>query len=219
MYPFYSAKSFELFSVPGTQFSEKDYCPISLSVYDSNAAAVDLTTFEGLSRYVRKTLEKNNAKIAFGGYGERRAIYTQSAHFNDTDDPRCIHLGIDFWTAAHTPIYAPLDGKIHSFRYNDQPLDYGATIITEHTHDSKIFWLLFGHLSLTSLKNLEVGQTVNRGDKLATLGEPHENGGWVPHLHLQCIMELGDWVGDFPGVATVSEAAHYLRICPSPLEL
>lgn len=219
MYPFSSVKIQNLFSVTDNQFSEKDYCPISLSVYDSAVAATDLTTFAGLADYVQKILEKNNAKIAFGGYGERRAIYAQSAHFNDNNDPRCIHLGIDFWTAAHTPVYVPLDGKIHSFRYNDHPLDYGATIITEHTHDKKTFWLLFGHLSLISLKNLEIGQKINRGDILATLGEPHENGGWFPHLHLQCITELGDWVGDFPGVAAASEAAHYLSICPSPLQL
>ena len=217
MYPFSSAKTQYFFPVTGNQFSEKDYCPISLSVYDSAVADTDLTTYAGLESYVKKILEKNNAKIAFGGYGERRAIYTQSAHFNDDNNPRCIHLGIDFWMAAHSPVYVPLDGKIHSFKYNDQPLDYGATIITEHRLNDKTFWLLFGHLSLISLENLAVGQKINRGDTLATLGEPHENGGWFPHLHLQCITELGDWVGDFPGVSTVSEAAYYLSICPSPL--
>ncbi len=199
----------------GNNFSGKDYCSISLSAHDKTVIEANVTTFEGLDNYVKKTLATNNAKIAVGGYGERRMIYANSEHFTDETNPRCIHLGIDFWTKAHTPIYAPLAGKIHSFKYNNQVLDYGATIITEHTVDRKTFWLLFGHLSLKSIENLKVGQKIKRCEKIAELGEPHENGGWSPHLHLQCITDLVNWWGDFPGVATADEAEHYLKICPA----
>ena len=198
----------------GNSFSEKDYCTISLSANDPTVIAGGVTSFEGLDNYVQKVLEKNNAKIAVGGYGERRMIYSGSTHFTDEKNVRCIHLGIDLWAAAHTPIYAPLAGKIHSFKYNNQVLDYGATIITEHTVDKKTFWLLFGHLSLSSIENIKIGQKIKRGERIAELGEPQENGGWSPHLHLQCITDLQNWWGDFPGVATVSEAEYYLNICP-----
>ena len=203
------------FPVMGNTFSEKDYCTISLAANDVEVIESNVTSFEGLDNYVKRTLEKNNAKIAVGGYGEHRIIYSSSDHYNNDINPRCIHLGIDFWTNAHTPVYAPLDGKIHSFKYNDKVLDYGTTIITEHRSGKNIFWLLFGHLSLDSIKNLKAGQKIKRGEQIATLGEPYENGGWSPHLHLQCITDLGNWWGDFPGVATLSDAAYYLEICPN----
>ena len=211
------------YPVLGSSFSKEDFCPISLSVANlvdnqelPKMSDFDVTTYDGLEKYVKSILTFHQAKVAHGGYGEHRAIYTSSEHFNSAVEERCIHLGIDLWADAGTPIFAPLDGTVHSFRYNAQVLDYGATIITQHELESIPFYLLFGHLSLKSLQKRYKNEKILRGSPFAWLGNRHENGGWVPHLHLQLITNLMGWEGDFPGVATKAESPKLLEICPSP---
>lgn len=204
------------YPVLGAKFQKTDYAPISLNVQEERLKNYNVTHYDGLEQYVKDTLIINNAKVVYGGYGEHRIIYTSSEHFNNDAESRCIHLGIDLWAEAGTPVFAPLDGVVHSFKYNNQTLDYGATIITQHQIEGNVFYLLFGHLSLKSLENRYKNEPILRGSHFAWLGDRNENGGWVPHLHLQVITDLGDWEGDFPGVATRAESAKYLENCPSP---
>ena len=211
------------YPVLGSSFSKEDFCPISLSVKKPldipklpNMSDFDVTNYDGLEKYVKSILNYHQAKVAQGGYGEHRAIYTSSEHFNTAVEDRCMHLGIDLWADEGTPVFAPLDGTVHSFRYNDQVLDYGATIITQHELEGITFYLLFGHLSLKSLEKRYKNEKILRGSQFAWLGNRHENGGWVPHLHLQLITDLMGWEGDFPGVATKADSTKLLEICPSP---
>ena len=208
------------FPVLGHDFSQKDFCPIPLSKGHRKLIGHDVSTYEGLDFYVNAIKEEANCTVAYGGYGEERTIYKTSTHFNsdniNNENERCIHLGIDLWTAAETPVYTPLDGIIHSLKYNANHLDYGGTIITEHRIEGHVFWLLFGHLSVKSLNFHAKKQKILRGDKIGELGNRTENGGWSPHLHLQMITELRGCEGDFQGVASRKEAAEMLTICPSP---
>ncbi len=208
---------FPIFPVLSSNISIKNYCSISFEKINTLYANLDLKTFSGLENYVGKILTCSDAKVAEGGYGEVRNLYTQSKHFTLTnEEPRNIHLGIDLWAKALTPIFAPLDGKIHSQQFNNNHLDYGATIITEHSLEGEKFYILFGHLSLASLKLKDIGELFKAGDKIGELGIPDENGGWPPHLHLQIIKNLGNWIGDYPGVAKKSEAIFYLNNSPNP---
>jgi murein DD-endopeptidase MepM/ murein hydrolase activator NlpD len=75
---------------------------------------------------------------------------------------------------------------------------------------------LYGHLGPEVLAELEVGQAVSAGQRVATVGAPPGNGNWPPHLHFQLIMDLKDLGADFPGVASVSEQDYWLRLSPSP---
>lgn len=110
---------------------------------------------------------------------EKRNIYNRNNHFNrqNIETERNIHLGIDLWVNANTAIYAPLDGKTHSFRDNKNYGDYGPTLILEHKIKGLRFYTLYGHLSRTTLENIELGQLVKAGDQIATLGNDQENGG------------------------------------------
>ncbi len=208
----------KIFPVLGNSLVAADYVSLDLSVQNPIFQTQQLNTYETLDTFVQQVIQQQDGKVAIGGYGEHRAIYQRSEHFNALDEAtsRCIHLGTDLWTSAGTPIYVPLEGKIHSFRYNNQFLDYGATIILEHCLEYTVFYSLYGHLSLRSLEGLQEGVSVQAGTRLATLGDRNENGGWSPHLHLQLIEDLGDWRGDYPGVATRLEAAVYLENCPNP---
>ncbi len=51
---------------------------------------------------------------------------------------------------------------------------------------------------------------------LARFGGPEENGHWPPHLHLQVVLDMGGWKGDYPGVCSDSELDFFLGNCPDP---
>jgi murein DD-endopeptidase MepM/ murein hydrolase activator NlpD len=134
----------------------------------------------------------------------------------DAIEPRRLHLGTDIWGLAGTPVYAPMGGMIHSFAFNDNYGDYGATLIVLHQLDGFPFYTLYGHLSLKDIEGISTGQYVNRGQKIAHFGQPHENGHWPPHLHFQVIYDMGLYDGDYPGVCRYSERDRYLSNCPDP---
>lgn len=173
-----------------------------------------------LRAYVNVTLLAAGARYGIGGYQEPRVLYRRSALFTGTsataEEPRSIHLGIDIWAVAGTPVYAPLDGVVHSFAFNNQPGDYGATIILQHTVDGVVFHTLYGHLSLADLNGLHKGKVVKGGSLLAHFGNLPENGNWPPHLHFQVIIDMEGMEGDYPGVCRPSEKAQYIANCPDP---
>ena len=145
--------------------------------------------------------------VGVGRYNEARAIYIGEQYravSNDGPRWRTIHLGLDLFMEAGAAIYAPLDGVVHSFRNNNQPLDYGPTIILQHTveHDGNplTFYTLYGHLSLDSLDGQYEGKPIAAGSVLARIGDSPVNGGWPPQLHLQIITDLLGKTGEFPGV-------------------
>jgi murein DD-endopeptidase MepM/ murein hydrolase activator NlpD len=163
-------------------------------------------------------MKKNKAKVAFGGYLEQRGIYQRSDYFNqqNPEEERNIHLGLDLWIEADTPIYAPLEGTIHSFKNNTNYGDYGPTIILKHAFDSVEFYTLYGHLSLESLIGKEVGQMIEKGQQLATLGTAEVNGDYAPHLHFQIIKDIQYYKGDYPGVSNLIDLEFYNQNCPNP---
>lgn len=167
------------------------------------------------SNYITQQLKQANAKFGIGGYAENRTVYSRSNVFDAVDrgEPRSLHLGVDIWGEAGTPVYAPLGGMIHSFQFNDNYGDYGATIILLHQLDAVAFYTLYGHVSLKDLALVE-GQYIVRGQEFAHFGEPHENGHWPPHLHFQIIIDIELKEGDYPGVCRMSDKDFYLNNCP-----
>ena len=159
-------------------------------------------------------------RVAVGRYDEPRLLYVTPLFAGGdrlTDERRTIHIGLDLFAPAGTPVFAPLDGTVHAFANNANPLDYGPVIILRHaTGDGTEFFTLYGHLSRESLTGLTVGQAVARGDRIATLGDAGVNGGWTPHLHLQVIVDLLGVGLDFPGVARASQRAVWRALCPDP---
>ncbi len=175
--------------------------------------------FSDLQKFIDFSFEKlkeNNAEVGVGGYAESRSIYKRSEVFKSGEEYRSVHLGIDITAEAGTEIFAPLNGKVHSFQNNSSFGDYGPTIILEHNLNGEVFYTLYGHLSLNSLNGLFEGKEIKKGQKIAEFGDPAVNVGWPPHLHFQLITDMLDKKGDFPGVCTPSEKEYYLNICPDP---
>nr|WP_276899153.1 peptidoglycan DD-metalloendopeptidase family protein [Pedobacter kyonggii] len=188
---------------------------------DFTAANAELTdeildNTDLFSAWVNGKLIDNNARYGIGGYGEHRTIYSRSEHFNTGEEARRLHLGVDIWGPAGTPIYNFYDATVQSFANNNNFGDYGATIILAYEIGGLKFNALYGHLSLASLNGLKEGEFIPAGAKIAALGAKEENGYWPPHLHFQLIENMEGLKGDYPGVCRFSEREKYLANCPDP---
>ncbi|MCC9074357.1 peptidoglycan DD-metalloendopeptidase family protein [Flavobacterium sp. F-65] len=193
------------------------YIPLDLSISNQELAKSKPKTATDFEVYIENLLAQAKAKVAFGGYLEERNIYKRSENFNNsTTAERNIHLGLDLWIKAGTPVFAAFDGIVHSFKNNTGLGDYGPTIILKHTIKNHIFYTLYGHLSLESIVNLKVGAVFLREQILGTLGEPSVNGDYAPHLHFQIIKNIGDNFGDYPGVCSKIDLDYYTNNCPNP---
>lgn len=166
--------------------------------------------------WVETQLANNQATYGIGGYNEHRTIYSMSAHFDAEGEPRRLHLGVDIWAPAETPIFNFYDATVHSFAFNHNFGDYGATIILKYELADVTLFALYGHLSLASLKGLQEGQFIPAGKQFATFGIAAENGHWPPHLHFQLMFDMQGKKGDYPGVCQFSKREQFLSNCPNP---
>ena len=192
------------------------YTPIDLSQENSELKRVDLGDPNACQAYIDSVTGRAGARVAWGGYLEKRNLYRGHRSFEGEGEPRDIHLGVDFWAPAGTRVVAPLSGKVHSFKNNAAIGDYGPTILLEHSIEGKIFYTLYGHLSVESLSGLYPGKQIGVGEVLATLGSPDINVNYAPHLHFQIILDLQGFRGDYPGVCRASELGYFKLNCPDP---
>ncbi|MFV7235704.1 peptidoglycan DD-metalloendopeptidase family protein [Flavobacterium sp. ZB4R12] len=210
-------KSIQNVKVIDDSIDYKNYIPVDLSASNIELSKLNTGNAIDFEKYIENYLTASKAQVAFGGYNEERNLYKRSAAFNDTKtEERNIHIGLDLWIKAVTPVLAALGGTIHSFNYNAGLGDYGPTLILEHKIENHIFYTLYGHLSLESITGIEIGDVVKKGQQLATLGDASVNGDYAPHLHFQIIKTIGENFGDYPGVCSKSDLGYYLENCPDP---
>lgn len=201
--------------VPFTKGVDKIFniklCDAELNVPKHLQAADD-----NLSPWLYNHLQTIGAKYAVGGYNEIRSAYAKASLFSGTTQPRRLHIGVDVFAPAGTPIYLPLQGKIHSYANNNSYGNYGPTIIFKHKLNGYNFYTLYGHNSLASINIWEQLGTNNieAGTCIGYMGSHVENVGWSPHLHFQIIINMQGQQGDYYGVCAPTEAEFYLNNCP-----
>ena len=165
-------------------------------------------------------MRAKGAGVGIGRYDEARRWYdsdTFAIEGEDGVERRTVHVGIDLFAEAGTPVHAPFAATIHSFRDNDARLDYGPTIVLRHEASEAGEWFtLYGHLSRDSLAGLYAGKKFAAGDEIGRIGPYPENGDWAPHLHFQLMTDLLGREGDFPGVAPPSQRDVWLSLSPDP---
>jgi 4-aminobutyrate aminotransferase-like enzyme/Ser/Thr protein kinase RdoA (MazF antagonist) len=178
----------------------------------------DVNDIDKLSAIMTRGIGDGAAKYGVARYNEARLIYAGEQYLEPAGESRTIHLAIDLILEPGTQVLAPLNGKVHSLKNNNLPLDNGPTIILEHSvgfTDAK-FYTLYAHLSKDALFDLIRGDEVKKGQKIGSVGPFPDNGGWPPHLHFQLIADIFDKEGDFYGVAPASMRDVWLSICPDP---
>ena len=191
---------------------------LDFTAHNPRIATANLRDTGDFAKLVDELLAARHASIGVGGYLENRVIYRRSQHFGPGAVPeaRSLHLGVDVWLPAGTPVLAPLPATIHSLADNDNFGDYGPTVILQHELEGTVFYSLYGHLSRQEWRALRAGQVLEKGEAFATVGPFPENGDWPAHLHFQLIADMQGRVGDFPGVAPPSERAVWAALCPDP---
>lgn len=204
------------------KYSKSDYTNIDLSVSNESLNKINVNHPKEMEEFINEFTKMNNAKVAIGGYLEVRNLYKRSKYFNEQANPsneRNIHLGVDIWAKEGTKVLAALDGEIHSFKNNTNHGDYGPCIVLKHQLEESVFYTLYGHLSLDSIKDVKIEQSVKQGDEIAQLGDSSINGDYAPHLHFQIIKDMQNNFGDYPGVCSLKQLSFFKENCPNPMEL
>ena len=178
---------------------------------------------ESLTTLVTGAMEAAGATVGIGRYDEARPIYTAplfAGGDSPLDERRTVHMGIDLFAPAGTPVHAALEGTVESVSYNPALQDYGGVILLKHTTpDGDAFFTLYGHLAMAVAGMLPIGMTVDAGQQIGMLGTAQENGGWAPHLHFQVITDLLELGTDFPGVVRASSRQVWRDLSPDPAPL
>lgn len=136
------------------------------------------------------------------------------------DKPDCyhypdlaFHAAEDYKRPAGTPVYAMADGRIS---FSGRAGGYGWLVLIDHPQAN--LYSLYGHLSPSRWK-LASDTPVKRGDMIAYLGDPDENGGSAeqpvqPHLHFG--IRAGQ-TRDYPPRGEWRYMAGWIRLCPQDL--
>ncbi|UBM60075.1 peptidoglycan DD-metalloendopeptidase family protein [Marinilongibacter aquaticus] len=175
--------------------------------------SIDPDSTSAFSSYIFEKIKSQGGQVGIGGWLENRTIYRSREQFN-TGKSRNIHLGVDIWLPAESPLFAPETCEIYGLANNTGFGNYGPTIILKAQH--KELFYLFGHLSLDSLEGKTEGQKIEAGQSVGKIGNYPINGDWPPHLHFQVMQNLLGQKSDFPGVCAENELAFFQKYCLNP---
>lgn len=161
--------------------------------------------------------------IWLGYYLEPRLIYT-APEFRmgpwKASNRRTVHLGVDVFAPAGTPLHVPMDGEVVAIENRTGNLDYGGVIVLRHiSPEGDAFHTLYGHLDPNCVDTLKPGDSVAKGGVFCHLGHIHQNGGWAPHLHMQLALTIDGIGDDWPGVCDPDDIDLWEAVCPNPAAL
>lgn len=122
---------------------------------------------------------------SLGGYLEDRRNLWAGSYL---PPKRSVHLGVDINVPAGTAVAAARDGHIAKVYYDpDQDGGWGSALVLSLREPvGPISHYIYAHLAKDSV-NVRAGDPVNAGQVVAAIGQPHENGGWYEHLHVQAL--------------------------------
>jgi len=108
---------------------------LDLSVGSPDVEGDPATAAEPMSTArIEAAMERAGVEVAIGRYDEPRHCYTTPAFAGGDGtlaEPRTIHLGLDLFAPAGTPVVAPLDGVVHAADQRALQQDYGGVLILD----------------------------------------------------------------------------------------
>lgn len=214
----------ELAPILGRPLDDGDVHLLDLSV-GSPMLGADPSHLEtdALAERIDREMARAGATVGIGRWDEARPIYLGdafSAGDHAIDEHRTIHLGLDLFVPAGTPVYTPLDAVVEAVEDNAAPKDYGPVVVLRHEPaEGPVFRTLWGHLDPEVLSRLAPGVGLRAGERVADIGAPPRNGDWPPHLHVQIVVDPLGYGHDLPGVAPARERSTWKAWFPDPSTL
>ncbi len=180
--------------------------------------AAHYTDNDYFSFKLQQLQKQHENTILAGGYLEYRPCHSTGAFRKEgANGPeyRTAHLGIDFWVAPGTGVYTPFDGTVFSLQDNGS--GGCPTIILAHRPDNgPLFYSMYRRLDTLSLQQIKENQPIEKGTLIGHVGPASENGGQVPHLHFQIMLDMAGNRHDFPETAFPAQLNVWKSICPDP---
>lgn len=181
---------------------------------ESEASGINPRLPENRQAFNDRLLDKTGARYLISRYGEDRISMLQGSSI--AEEGRTIHLGIDIFSKACEPLFAPCDGTVVRVGREPEAHSFGYYLIFEPAESLGVY-IFLGHLS-SELP--AVGQYIEAGQTIARLGDYRngENGGWSRHLHLQMLRELPLEDTAPVGYSTRADFTRYQQEFPDPSE-
>lgn len=120
--------------------------------------------------------------FSYGGWLEDRRDLWRGSYLDHTGG--YLHLGIDFNVPVGTGIAVDYEAEV-LYVDNDFPAEggWGNRVIMKYGHKPHI--VIYAHLDDEIV--CKEGDILSPGDLFARVGASPQNGGWFPHLHVQCV--------------------------------
>lgn len=163
----------------------------------AGGAALDLSPASGAvdPADIRRTLEGTVRRAIDGGrrraLGRRREARLPGLFPVDEARPysaerRTVSLGVEVFAPAGTPVRAALAGEVAAAG-PDPVSGRGLRVELRHAADGGSFRSIYRGLALDDAP--EPGAAVAASQRLGSVAETGENGGWPPHLQFQVALE------------------------------
>lgn len=136
--------------------------------------------------WVNKMAKEHGVDYTYGGYLEDRSWLWREHYLPPGLQA---HLGVDYNVKAGTKVALLADATVVHIGREGTFGGWGGVLVfkLDKAPYAGADYLYYGHLAWEEIVTL--GQHVKTGTVVGHIGEPHENGCWFPHLHVQFVAE------------------------------
>lgn len=173
-------------TLQNSTWAEVDLGGASLADFPSLDNGNQLLDAQFCDQWVSNIAKNMGVDYTWGGHFEDRK-HLWSGYYSEAE--KVTHLGIDYNVPSGTPVAAPTDCVVvHSWAEQSNTNGWGGRLILKlNTPWKNAPYLILGHLAHENLP--KEGTVFKEGEVITITGTPKENGGWFPHLHVQCANE------------------------------